>query len=500
MALQNSISNITRRVLLAAAASAALALPAIADDTIKLGLVAAMSGQSAKSGEAIVRGLSVAIDEINAKGGVLGKKLELVVRDDESNPAKGVVAARELVQREKVAALFGGLDTPVSMAIVPFANQNKVPFMGVWAAGTPITRNGAPENYVFRVSAVDALVDKALVAYAIKKYGAKKPGMILINNPWGESNEKGLKAALEEKGMPFAGIEKFQDADVDVVQRFHFVEYGIITFLFYRAWRALEDPAILLLPALAGLLVGTADEWLQWFIPNRVGEIADILLNGIAIGCGLLFSVGADPPARFTWSMRPGSILRVGRLAAATVVALALFVHIVHLGDDINDREVGVFKSRYSMTALPALAAAKRAEWQMHPPPLTLQRVSREDQYMTEGVTHVQRRNELLGADQAKGAWMENLILEKYYAPVLDTPSYVSRTGHRWSAEQRASVDVRAAGSDPSYVSTANPYPIFAWSRSVFWVASGIAAAAVWIAARLAERSIHPRSEASTAV
>jgi branched-chain amino acid transport system substrate-binding protein len=209
--------QITRRLLLAAAVSAAIALPAMADDTLKLGLVAAMSGQSAKSGEAIVRGLSIAVDEINAKGGLLGKKVELVVRDDESNPAKGVVAARELVQREKVAALFGGLDTPVSMAIVPFANQSKVPFMGVWAAGTPITRNGAPENYVFRVSAVDALVDKALVAYAVKKYDAKKPGMILINNPWGESNEAGLKAALAEKNMPYAAIEKFQDADVDVV-------------------------------------------------------------------------------------------------------------------------------------------------------------------------------------------------------------------------------------------------------------------------------------------
>ena len=91
---------------------------------------------------------------------MLGKKVEIVVRDDESNPAKGAVAARELVQREKVAALFGGLDTPVSMAIVPFANQSTVPFMGVWAAGTPITRNGATENYVFRVSAVDALVDQ----------------------------------------------------------------------------------------------------------------------------------------------------------------------------------------------------------------------------------------------------------------------------------------------------------------------------------------------------
>jgi len=215
-----AFAKLSRRMLLAAGAaslSLAVAVPARADDTVKLGLVAAMSGQSAKSGEAIVRGLSLAIDEINARGGLLGKKIELLVRDDESNPAKGVIAARELVQREKVAAFFGGLDTPVSVAIVPFANQSKVPFIGVWAAGTAITRNGAAENYVFRVSAVDALVDVALVDYAAKKYSAKKPGMILINNPWGESNEKGLKAALETKGMPFAGVEKFETGDVDVV-------------------------------------------------------------------------------------------------------------------------------------------------------------------------------------------------------------------------------------------------------------------------------------------
>ena len=214
-----ALHKLSRRLLFAGAAlSLTAAVPAFAaDDTVKLGLVAAMSGQSAKSGEAIVRGLSLAIDEINAKGGLLGKKVELLVRDDESNPAKGVIAARELVQREKVAAFFGGLDTPVSVAIVPFANQSKVPFIGVWAAGTAITRNGAAENYVFRVSAVDALVDVALVDYAAKKYSAKKPGMILINNPWGESNEKGLKAALETRSMPFAGVEKFETGDVDLV-------------------------------------------------------------------------------------------------------------------------------------------------------------------------------------------------------------------------------------------------------------------------------------------
>ena len=207
-----------RAVLIGLAAlSAAFALPAAAQETVKLGLVAAMSGQSAKSGEAIVRGLSLAVDEVNASGGVLGKKIELLVRDDESNPAKGVVAARELVQREKVATLFGGLDTPVSLAIVPFVNQTKMPFMGVWAAGTAITRNGAADNYVFRVSAVDELVDVALVDYAAKKYAVKNPGMILINNPWGESNEKGLKAALEAKKVPYAGVEKFETNDVDVV-------------------------------------------------------------------------------------------------------------------------------------------------------------------------------------------------------------------------------------------------------------------------------------------
>ena len=209
--------ELPRLLPLTLAATLFAAAPAPAQDTVKLGLVAAMSGQSAKSGEAIVRGLSLAVDEINAKGGVLGKKVELLVRDDESNPAKGVVAARELVQREKVAAFFGGLDTPVSIAIVPFANQTKTPFMGVWAAGTPITQNGAAENYVFRVSAVDDLVDIALVDYAVKKYGAKKPGLILINNPWGESNEKGLKAALAAKSLPYAGIEKFETNDVNVV-------------------------------------------------------------------------------------------------------------------------------------------------------------------------------------------------------------------------------------------------------------------------------------------
>jgi hypothetical protein len=278
--------------------------------------------------------------------------------------------------------------------------------------------------------------------------------------------------------------------DVDVVQRFHFVEYGLITYLFYRAWRPLADPAVLVLPVLAGLIVGTADEWLQWFIPNRVGEIADVFLNGAAIGCGLAFSLGVDPPAGFSSRFRRGSLPRLAHLGAAAVVALALFFHVVHLGYDIRDEDVGMFKSRYSRTRLEALAAEKQAEWRLHPLPLVLQRVSREDQYMTEGVTHVQARNERLAANDPVVAWKENLILERYYAPVLDTPSYVSRAGHRWSPEQRADALSRAHGLDARFVSAANPYPIYAWSPLWFWTCSLALAATLWIVCMRAERAL----------
>ena len=211
----------SRRTLLAgsvALLAAAWSGAVVAAEPIKIGLITALSGQSALAGEAISRGLQVAIDEINAKGGLLGgRQLELVRRDDESNPAKGVVATRELIFREKVTVLFGGLDTPVSMAIVPLVNQEKVPFVGPWAAGTGITKNGANPNFAFRVSAVDEIVNVGMLAYAQKTFKTTKPGMMLINNPWGESNEKGLKAALAAKGVTAAGIEKFEGNDVDMV-------------------------------------------------------------------------------------------------------------------------------------------------------------------------------------------------------------------------------------------------------------------------------------------
>ncbi|GJE82669.1 ABC-type branched-subunit amino acid transport system substrate-binding protein [Methylorubrum thiocyanatum] len=119
----NAAGSLTRRLVLGTLLAGITSLtPVRAAEPIRIGLVTALSGQSAKSGEAISRGIGLAIEEINRGGGVLGRPLELVARDDEANPSKGVLAARELIQRAGVVALIGGLDTPVSMAIVPIAN------------------------------------------------------------------------------------------------------------------------------------------------------------------------------------------------------------------------------------------------------------------------------------------------------------------------------------------------------------------------------------------
>jgi branched-chain amino acid transport system substrate-binding protein len=231
--------------------------PVLATDPILIGNVAALSGASAQSGEAITRGLSVAIDEINVNGGLLGgRKLELVSRDDESLPPKGLTAARELIFKERVTAIFGGIDTPVSLALAPLMNREKKIFMGVWAAGTAVTRNGANPNYVFRVSAVDDLVDVKLLKYAHDMFGARKVGLMLINNPWGQSNEQGLIAASKADGnMEIAGVEKFENNDVDMVPQLA------------RLRSAGADSVILVVNAPPGAQVMKSRERMGWTVP-----------------------------------------------------------------------------------------------------------------------------------------------------------------------------------------------------------------------------------------
>jgi hypothetical protein len=233
---------------------------------------------------------------------------------------------------------------------------------------------------------------------------------------------------------------------VAAVEHFHFVQYGVITWLFYRAWRGRGDAASLLLPCAAAFVFGVAEEWWQWFLPARVGELQDVLLNGVAICCGLLVSVAVMPMAR-----RGGGAARGARGSGLTasaagvfvaVTAVAAFTWTVHVGYAIHDPDIGMFRSRYSSTRLDALAADRTTRWATEPP-LVRRTLAREDQYRSEGEAHVRARNTAWDQGDVFTAWHENLVLERFYAPVLDTPSHISPTGHRWHPDHRADAERR---------------------------------------------------------
>ena len=261
-------------------------------------------------------------------------------------------------------------------------------------------------------------------------------------------------------GIGYANYAAINQPEVDVVERFHFVEYGLIALMFYRACRQAGDSSVIVIPLLCGLTVGAVEEWFQWFIPNRVGELHDVAIDLVAAGCGLLVALGANPPASFRWQLNPGSLRRMAIALICSAGAVAFFVQQVHLGHELTERGL-TFRSHWTASELHDLARDRAERWKTRPP-LTFARLSREDQYMDEALWHIRARN-LAWPSDPHGAWCENQILEEFYAPVLDAPSYVSATGHRWPESLKVEAEEKAAGDRAPYVSHAEQYPILVW-------------------------------------
>lgn len=191
-------------------------LPSLAAEQrpILIGLNADMSAADAESGEAIRRGALVAIHEINAAGGVLGRPLELIVRDHRRNPARGVINTKELAADPEVVAILGGKHTPVIMAELETIHQQAIPYLIPWAAGTQLVDNGYQPNFVFRLSVRDELAAGFLVDHASKR-GFRRLGVLLEQTGWGRSNEFALNLALRERGLAPARTEWFNWGERD---------------------------------------------------------------------------------------------------------------------------------------------------------------------------------------------------------------------------------------------------------------------------------------------
>ncbi|MBO9644780.1 MAG: ABC transporter substrate-binding protein [Pseudacidovorax sp.] len=210
-----------KRALLAAGLAAAAAAASAQD--IKLGYNGDLSASpSAQSGQAAVLGMEAAIADINAAGGVLGRKLVLVTRDDTSAPPKSIQNMSELVDNEKVAAVFGPTNSGNAMAWKHIANQKKVPVIGNVGSGTDITKPMSPgaDNYMFRVSMVDREQVAALMAY-VKKNAEKSKvvGLMAETTGYGQGGLKDMEEIAKLQGIKVAATERFGVGDTDMTSQ-----------------------------------------------------------------------------------------------------------------------------------------------------------------------------------------------------------------------------------------------------------------------------------------
>ena len=205
---------LTAGLLAAAAASA---------QDIKVGYNGDLSASpSAQSGQAAVLGMEAAIADINAGGGLLGKKMVLVTRDDTSAPPKSIQNMSELVDSEKVSTVFGPTNSGNAMAWKHIANQKKIPVVGNVGSGTDITKpmSAGADNYMFRVSMVDREQVAALMAY-VKKNGDKSKvvGLMAETTGYGQGGLKDMEEIAKLQSIKIAATEKFGVGDTDMTSQ-----------------------------------------------------------------------------------------------------------------------------------------------------------------------------------------------------------------------------------------------------------------------------------------
>ena len=208
--------------LLARAASLAasftlIASTASAADPIKIGVSGPFTGGSSSMGVSMRDGVRLATEEINKAGGVLGRPLQLVERDDEAKNERGVQIAEELINKEKVVATVGYINTGVALASQRFYQDAKIPVMNNVATGSVITKQfpDQPDNYIFRNSANDSIQAPMIVDEAVRR-GFKKPAIMADSTNYGQLGREDLEKALASKGIKPVAVEKFNIKDVDM--------------------------------------------------------------------------------------------------------------------------------------------------------------------------------------------------------------------------------------------------------------------------------------------
>ena len=208
-----------RGTLAAAIALAALSAPAFSEegvtaDTITFGQAAVLEGPASALGLGMQKGLNAAFDEVNAKGGVHGRKIKLISVNDGYEPDRAIAATKKLIEEDKVFALIGPVGTPTSAAAQPIATAAKVPFMGAFT-GAGFLRNVKLENVINVRSSYDAETE-AWVKHLTEDLKISKIGIFYQDDAFGRAGLSGFKKAMDKRGMAIAAEATYERNTVAV--------------------------------------------------------------------------------------------------------------------------------------------------------------------------------------------------------------------------------------------------------------------------------------------
>ena len=180
--------------------------------TIKIGFFAQLTGADAADGHSALNGAKIAVDYINSHGGVLGKKIELVVYDDQMNPQQAIAVSHKLIEDDHVVAAVSGSVSSTTLAAAPVYETEHVPLVDAYAVNPDITKG---KHYVFRVAMMGETEGKALGYAAVNYFHAKKVAMLYLDNPYGTTLYTYAKMELEKLGATMVYGAKFEFPTTD---------------------------------------------------------------------------------------------------------------------------------------------------------------------------------------------------------------------------------------------------------------------------------------------
>ncbi len=185
-----------------------------AKEPIRIGALFSVTGAASFLGEPEKNTALMLQDQINKAGGINGSPLEIIIEDTKSDESQAVLAAKKLLDRDKVIAIIGPSTTGESMAVVPIMNGAKTPLISC-AAGAPITNPVSERHWIFKTPQYDTSAVEAIYTY-MKKHGISKVGIITISTGFGDAGKKALHEVAPRYGMSIVADEKYGPKDSDM--------------------------------------------------------------------------------------------------------------------------------------------------------------------------------------------------------------------------------------------------------------------------------------------